>query len=96
VRQRERAALLVMGIVLPAKAHSVVVDRKQSMVRDGDAMSVTCQVLQNMLGSTKRGLGVHDPLLSEQIAQEGREGLLLCQREAVSMKYELVSLEGSS
>jgi hypothetical protein len=33
--------------------------------------------------------------LPEQGAQEGRERLLLCQRETVSMKHELVSLEGS-
>jgi hypothetical protein len=84
-----------MGVVLPAEAHLVVIDREQSMVGDRDAMGVTCQVLQNVLGPAKRGLGLHDPLLPEQGAQESRKRLLLRQGEADSLKHELVSLEGS-
>jgi len=95
MRQRERASLVVMGIVLPAEAHLAIVDREQSMIGDRDAVRVACQVLENVLGPAKRGLGIHDPVLPEQGAQEGRERLLLCQRETVSMKHELVSLEGS-
>jgi hypothetical protein len=64
------------------------------MVRDRNAVSVARQVLQNVLGSAKRGLGVHHPILTEQGAHESRKRLLLGQRQTGSMEDKLVSLEG--
>jgi hypothetical protein len=64
------------------------------MVGDGDAMRVARQVLQDVFGSTKRGLGVHHPILPEQAAHEGVERFLLSQRQTDSMEDQLVSLEG--
>jgi hypothetical protein len=82
-----------MSIILPAKAHLVVVDGEQAMIRDRNAVSVACQVVQNVLGPAKRGLGVHHPILSEQAAHESRKRLLLSQRQADAMEDQLVSLD---
>jgi hypothetical protein len=47
-----------------------------------------------MFGSTERRLGIDNPILLEQGAQESRKGFLLRQRQTYSMKDELVSLKG--
>ena len=66
------------------------------MVRDSNAVSVARQILQNVLGPAKRGLGVYHPILPEQGAHESRKRFLLCQRQTDSMEDKLVSLEGLS
>jgi hypothetical protein len=50
------------------------------MVRDGDAMSATGQIVQHMFRSAKAWLSIHDPVLLNERAQKGSEVLLLGQR----------------
>jgi hypothetical protein len=47
------ALLAAVGIVLPAEGDLIICNREQSMVRDGDAMSVTGQIVQHMFRSAK-------------------------------------------
>src|SRR3954453_8237030 len=90
VSQRHGTVLVVMSIVLPTKTHLIVVHREQPMIRDGNTMGVASQVLQHVLRSTKRRLGIHQPLLPEQCAQESGKGLFLAQWQPQSVKHELV------
>src|SRR6267154_554135 len=55
--------LAACGVVLPAEGDSVLLEGDKTMVGDGDAVSVASQVMENMLCSAERWLGIDDPLL---------------------------------
>jgi hypothetical protein len=90
------ALLAAVGIVLPAEGDLILCNREQAMVRDGDAMSVTGQIVQHMFRSAKGRLGIHDPVLLNERAQKGREVLLLGQRHALAVEPELVAAKSAS
>jgi hypothetical protein len=71
--------LAVMGVVLPAKGDVVAIHQKKPMIRNRHPMGVAGQVLKDVLWPAKGCLGVNDPLLSKQSAQESRERLLVGQ-----------------
>jgi hypothetical protein len=52
-------------IVFPAKQDSIILERNQSMVGDGDAVRIASEVVQNMLGTAEWWLGIDDPVLAE-------------------------------
>ena len=64
------AAAVVMPGVPPAEAHLAVVEAEESSVGDSDPVRVACQVLQHMLGSSERRLGVDHPLSPAQAAKQ--------------------------
>jgi len=61
-------------IVFPAKRDSIIPERNQSMVGDGDAVRIASEIVQNMLGTAERWLGIDDPVLVEELAEELAEG----------------------
>jgi hypothetical protein len=63
------------AVVLEAEGHPGVIDVKQPVVRDGDAVGVAGEVLQDVLGLLEGWLGVDDPLGATGLAQELLEGL---------------------
>ena len=77
---RQRAHLTPVAIVLPPKRDRVVGDVDESVIRDGDAVGVPREVVQDMGGAAKRRLRVDHPRLvmqrSEPPAKRGRG----CQR----------------
>ncbi len=54
-----------MRIVFVAKGDVVVVEGDQAMIGNGDAVGVTGQVAQDMLGAAEGWLEVDHPVLSE-------------------------------
>jgi len=68
------AAAVAVPRIAPAKAHLTVLDAYQPSVRDGDPMRVACQILQHMLGSAERRLGVDHPLFTSQASEQRVEG----------------------
>ena len=58
-------AVVVSGVA-PFKTHLSVVQVQEPAIGDGNTMGVACQVLQDMLGTAERRLGIDDPLLSAQ------------------------------
>ena len=66
-----------MAVVAPAEADLPVVEGEESVVGDGDAVSVAAEVVEDLLGAGEGGLGVDDPLgLAEgpEVAGEGQRG----------------------
>ena len=43
-----------------------MVERDESVVGDGDAVGVSAEIAQGMLGSSEGALGVDDPVVAEQ------------------------------
>jgi hypothetical protein len=73
-------SLISVGIILPAEGDLVVLQRHQAVVGDGHAMGVACEITQHIMGAAERWLGIDDPSLTEQGAQEGTEGVLISTR----------------
>ena len=71
--------LAAMRIVFPAKRHSIILKGDESMVGDRDAMGIARQVVQNMLRTAERRLGVDDPVLLEKLSQKPAEATWLGQ-----------------
>src|SRR5260370_28053836 len=95
-RERHGALLAAMRVVLPAEGDSGVGDGEQAMVGDGDTMGVTREIVQHMLGSAEGRLGIDDPVLLEQGAQEGGEGLFVVERRALAAERELAVAKSAS
>ena len=66
------------------------------MVGDGDAMGVAGQIVQYVFRPAKGRLGVDDPVLAKQGAQEGGERLLVRQRQTFSEESQLFAAKGAS
>src|SRR5579863_9498690 len=92
----QRALSAAMGIVLPTKADRFVRHPEQTVVGDGDPMRVASEIVENMLGSAERGLGVDHPILSEQGSQEGCKVVGFLQRPTRAAEDEMVVAKGAS
>ena len=66
-----------MGVVLAAEGDLVILEGDEAMVGDGDAMGIAGEIAENMMGTAEGWLGIDDPVLTEQGAQESTEGLLV-------------------
>jgi hypothetical protein len=93
--ERHHSLLITVGIILPAKSNPVMLESHEAVVGDGYAMSVAGEIAEHMMGTAEGGLGVDDPVLTEQGTQEGAEGLFIGKRLKSSGKGELVLLESS-
>jgi hypothetical protein len=88
-RERHLAFLLAVGVVLPEEGDAVILKGQQAMIGDGDAMGVASQVMEHALGSSERGFGINDPILTEEGSEEGSERLRVAQRLQASGEDEL-------
>ena len=68
---------------------------QKAVVGDGDAMGVTGEIAEHMMGTAEGWLGVDDPVLTEQGTQEGAEGLFVFERLENSGESKLVLLESA-
>jgi hypothetical protein len=93
--ERHHSLLIPVGIILPTESNLVMLESHESVVGDGYAMGVAGEIAEHMMGSAKRWLGIDDPVLTEQGAQEGAEGLFVFQRLENSGEGELVLLESA-
>ena len=62
--------LAIVGIVLPAKGNALPVESQQAMIGDGHAMSVAAEIAQHLQGPTEGLLGIDDPVVAVQAAEE--------------------------
>jgi hypothetical protein len=93
--ERHHSFLISVGIILPAESNLVMLESHEAMVGDGYAVSVTGEIAEHMMGTAEGWLGVDDPVLTEQGAQEGAEGLFFGQGLKSSGEGELALLESS-
>src|SRR5450755_4101955 len=65
------------AIVLPAERNRAVVGCNEAAVRDGDAMGVTGEIAQHLLGPCERCLAIDNPLDAPQRSDESLERSLV-------------------
>jgi hypothetical protein len=93
--ERHHSLLISVGIILPVESNLVVLKGHEAMVGDGHAMGVAGEIAEHMMRTAAGGLGVDNPVLTEQGTQERAEGLLVGERLKGSGEGELVLLESS-
>src|SRR5215510_2927198 len=64
------ALFATSGVVLPSEGNALSIECQQSMIGNGHAMGVAAQIAQNLPGSTKGLLGIDDPVLAMQAANQ--------------------------
>jgi len=62
--------LATVGVILPAKGDAFLVEGQQAMIGDGHAMGVAAEIAQDLHGTTEGLLGVDDPVVAVQAAEE--------------------------
>ena len=85
--------LAAVSIVLPKEGDFSVGKVDDAVIGDGNAVSVACQVLENMLWATEWWFGINDPVVAKQSAKKGVEGFLLHQRFEPAGQAEFAFLE---
>ena len=70
MRERHLRVLVAVGIVLPAEGDAFSIESQQAMIGDGDAVGVAAEIAQHLAGSAESRLGVDDPVLAMQTAEE--------------------------
>ena len=65
--------LVAVGVILPSEGHSVVLEGHQPMVGDGNPVRVARKIMQHVFRPAEGRLGVDNPVLAEQLAQELRK-----------------------
>jgi hypothetical protein len=93
--ERHHSLLITVGIILPTESNLVLLESHEAMVGDGYAMGIAGEIAEHMMGTAEGGLGVDDPVLPEQGAQEGAEGLFFGQGLKSSGEGELALLESA-
>jgi len=76
-RDRHHSLVISVGIISPAEGDMIVGEDDEAMVGDGDAMGVAGEIAEDMMGTAEGWLGIDDPVLTEQGAQESAEGFLV-------------------
>src|ERR1700740_2212007 len=61
------------------------------MVGDGDAMRIASQIMQHMFGAAEGRLGIDDPVLRIEGAQEDGEALLVLKWDALTEEAQLIA-----
>jgi hypothetical protein len=99
-RRRNSSALIVIlrcllpSVVLPAESDLAVAHGQESMIGDGDAVCVACQVVEYIFRSAERAFGVDHPLLTKERSQELGKGPLRGQWLEAAGEDELTLMEG--
>ena len=70
-RQRHRAPLIALGVVLPVKRDVVAIEGEQPVIADRDPMGVAPEIAQDGGRAPEGGLGVHHPIGREERVDEG-------------------------
>jgi len=87
--------LISVGIIFPAEGDLVVLEGHQTVVGNGHPMGVAGKIAQHMMGTAEGWFGIDDPVLPEQGAQEGAEGLLIFEGLERSGKNKLPLAESA-
>jgi len=54
------------AIIFPAESNLIMLEGYEAVVGDGNAMGVTGEIAEHMMGTAEGWLGVDDPVLTEQ------------------------------
>src|SRR5579872_7124469 len=85
--------LVAVSRITPPKGNLAIGEGNQPMIGDGYAVGVATEVVQDVLGTAERGLGVDYPVFAEEPSQPGSERFGLRNRSEFSSEMKLTVLE---
>src|SRR5207245_1422154 len=88
-----RLSLVMVAIVLPEEADAAVGESDEAAVGDGDAMGIAGEIIEHLLGSAERSLGIDDPANGAQLPQGDSEHFSRGQARQTAEKPELARIE---
>ena len=83
-----------VGVVFPGESNLSVLHINQPLIRNGNAMRVSSQILQNALRASKGALGPYDPLALDRQIEKPLELSWRGQGCQVAVKREFAFSEG--
>ena len=86
---RHQPLLAFACVVFPAEGYFAVSEIDDSMVADGDAVRVACQILKNVLRSSEWSFRIDDPVIAIESPEKGMESFLFCQRFQIAREAKL-------
>lgn len=86
---------VLIGVVLVAESDLAVVEGDQPLIGDGDAMGVSGEVLEHLLGTAERGLGVNHPVFISKGLEPTFPCLGMFEFAKVAVETKLLVLPGS-
>ncbi len=63
------ALAVTLGVILPTKGDLTVLERNEPLIGDSDAMGVSSEVLEHLLGTAEGRFRVDNPFLSVKLGQ---------------------------
>src|SRR5450759_2241692 len=85
-----------LSVVLPGEGDVAVLDGKNAVIGEGDAVGVSGEVAQDLFGPAEGGLGVDDPFAAAGVIEQSGEGGRICQVSQRAVEGEFAVLEGDS
>src|ERR1017187_9114604 len=86
---RHHLLLLLVSVVFPLEGNLTILERQQTAIGNGYAMSVASQILQHLLRAAKGGLGINHPFGIFQRRQITDESGRVAQRFQMAEELEL-------
>src|SRR4051794_38453753 len=80
-----------MCIIAPTERNALAVKSQQTMIRDGDAVSVAAEIAQHLHRSAEGRLAIDDPVLATQTSQKFSELLAFAEYGGRSGTAELLA-----
>lgn len=87
--KRDQGLARAMAIVFGGEGNVAVVQLDETVVGDGDAMSIPAQVVEHLTGTTEGRLGIDHPLLTTQAVKQTLESTWFGQMSERAMKREV-------
>jgi len=68
-----RSHLVAAGVIPPTEGNAFAIEGDKPVVGDGDTMSITAEITDDLFRPAEGGLGINNPILPKQRSEERRE-----------------------
>jgi len=68
-----RSHLVTARVISPTEGNAFAIEGDDPMVGDGDTMSITAEIADDLFRAAEGGFGINNPILTKQCSEERRE-----------------------
>jgi hypothetical protein len=72
-RDGHRSHLVAAGVIPPTEGNAFAIEGDEPVVGDGDTMSITAEISDDLFWAAEGGFGINNPILTKQQSEERRE-----------------------
>ena len=78
-RDGHRSHLVAAGVISPTEGNALAIEGDESVVGDGDPMSITTEIADDLLRPAEGWFGIDNPILTKQRSKERSKVFRVCQ-----------------